>query len=1085
MQDSGQLLGYLQQGIDTLLKQEGFDGGQEFRRTQKQAIEAYKRYLNNDNYTTAEKLKGFFEIPTGVGKTAVFIGIVSAAHKAAEENGEELKTAIVVPTVQLLEQTVESLEDFAPWMKDSIGIYGDGKKNLKLPFTVLTYDAFVDLMEAGKLSSENIDILISDEAHRGTSERRVDNIKDAFNENTVQLAFTATAHFDDEKSVLNSHEREIFYKSVADAIREGELAAYVSSQRYIIRVDPDEFMLTKEFQKASDERKITYRRAAKQNAWNKRMVKIFRDGRDEKTGDLLTDNQAGFFVEGTRQADKLEDLLNGDIEIIKRAEEQGYEGVAVAIHSKLSKKEQKRRYKAYKAGKYMAVIGDEMFKEGFDHPPMKTLFDCPHSSVVDKAQILGRGLRKWWNELKDRYEGLTIIDTVMYFGDEDKDIQEKNRDRALMNTISVKQVLEGSYIASDDYFDEFDKTPKAGGRSSGGGGSLFDDDPDVEEYTSLEDLYELEEQISRLRKEHWVDLTDAMYKNLIDSYARTQVGSTTIVKMDGAPDHLEDYHINHWKSGNAKVVDSELWEWVISQYESLPDGEQRVSISQDYLDLIRKHKNRTKVAEAKLFLNAGDIPEGLTSGIVGTWLSGNAVTATQTHLDYVLKIWNDTLGVILVTQSMIDIFEAEIKRTGVGSYSILKDLENIPEELTVNVIHHKLTNAESHIREDHLKFITDNWKKLPTVVNLEQETIDLLKAEAIRTGMGPERILGQMPDAPEGLNPNIIRSWVNKSTKTARKDWITAVCGKYKGLPDQSFEVEAVSDDDYQSLVSLKKQTGIGPISLFAKRSDKPDGFNASLISNWFRKQPLSARKDYFEYAVKVYQDCLDSGEYKIKITDETKDKLKRYQEKTGIAPVSVLKGREDVPASLTPGRAKHWISGAAEFAIKNHLDYIFKAYEDCGLRAITSRTLSNLTKEIERTGVNPNSVLNDAVDVPSGVNKGKVASWISGSSSRAQASELAYVLRRYRQFPNDPYIDMSDEDHMTLQQYKKQTGIGAHAFIGKFNNPPEGLTAAMLDRWIRKKPERVREDHLKFVVSGYSTLLVEMKNKPPSNTPS
>jgi superfamily II DNA or RNA helicase len=536
MQDSGQLLGYLQQGIDALLEQESFDGGQEFRRTQKQALEAYQRYLSNENFTTEEKLKGFFEIPTGVGKTAVFVGIVAAAHKVAQEAGEELKTAIIVPTIQLLGQTEEAFkgndlepddEDyfngFAPWLNDQIGLYGDGKKNLDNPITIMTYDAWVALTEAGALSSQNIDILISDEAHRGTSERRVENISGSFNENTIQIAFTATAHFDEDKSVQNSHEREIFYKKPADAIREGELAAYVSSQRFIIRVDPDDYMLSDEFQDASQERRAAYRRAAKQNAWNKRMVTIFREGRDEKTGDLLTDNQAGFFVEGVKQADRLEDLLNSDPELIRRAEGQGYEGVAVAIHSGLSKGAIKERYEGYKAGKYLAVIGDEMFKEGFDHPPMKTLFDCPHSSVVDKAQILGRGLRKWWNKLKGRFEGLTVIDTVVYFADEDEDKEDNNRERALMDTVSVKQVLEGSHIDGPDV----PIRPSAGGASGGGGGSLFDDDPDVEEYTTTAGVYELEQEVDslneaeRLRQETlWKNnpLTIADIKETIEAY---------------------------------------------------------------------------------------------------------------------------------------------------------------------------------------------------------------------------------------------------------------------------------------------------------------------------------------------------------------------------------------------------------------------------------------------------------------------------------------------------------------------------------------------------------------------------------------
>ena len=390
MKNKEQLLRYLKRGIDALLEQESFDGGQEFRNTQEQALKAYKKYLNKRSLTTEEKLKGFFEIPTGVGKTAVFTGIVAAAHWAAEQDGEELKTVIVVPTNQLLDQTLEAFEGngedpeddeyfagFAPWLKGQIGLYGGGQKNLKQPITIMTYDAWALRLEDGTLNPDDVDIIITDEAHRGTSENRI-GLTSLFNDSsTAKLAFTATAHFDEEKSVEQSHEREIYYKSVADAVREGELASYVQSQRLVIRVQPDEFMLSDEFQQASDQRKIAYRQKAKQNAWNKRALKIFRDGLDQRTQEPLSDNQAGFFVEGTKQADNLADSLNGDPVLVAKAKAMGYKGVAVAIHSGVRpQSEIKKRYEAYKNGEYLAVVGDEMFKEGgLMVKPRHTLMD--------------------------------------------------------------------------------------------------------------------------------------------------------------------------------------------------------------------------------------------------------------------------------------------------------------------------------------------------------------------------------------------------------------------------------------------------------------------------------------------------------------------------------------------------------------------------------------------------------------------------------------------------------------------------------------------------------------------------------------
>ena len=138
-------------------------------------------------------------------------------------------------------------------------------------------------------------------------------------------------------------------------------------------------------------------------------------------------------------------MLNNDPVLQERAKARGKKGVAVAIHTgpygedgrTMSKAEQKRRFDAYLRGEYLAVIGDEKFKEGFDHAPMKTLFDYHRNSLVDKVQILGRGARKWWNKLKERWEGLTVIETAIYIGDENPDLDEIEKNQALRSNIPV------------------------------------------------------------------------------------------------------------------------------------------------------------------------------------------------------------------------------------------------------------------------------------------------------------------------------------------------------------------------------------------------------------------------------------------------------------------------------------------------------------------------------------------------------------------------------------------------------------------------------------------------------------------------
>lgn len=243
------LMPYLLKGVNTILTREGFDrtghgfaGGLNehtpLRPTQREGLEAYREFLGDPDHTDADKRAGYFEIPTGVGKTGMFVALINEVHKEAKKERKKVKTIVVVPTITLLTQTRDEFLEFAPDMVDQLGLYGDTHKNLSKPITIMTYDAWIALTESGELSHHNVDLLLTDEAHRGTSDRRVDLLFDKYGDGTVQLAFTATAHFDTQKSVQKTHKNEIFYKSLPQAVRDGELAEYIHSQLYIIRVEP-------------------------------------------------------------------------------------------------------------------------------------------------------------------------------------------------------------------------------------------------------------------------------------------------------------------------------------------------------------------------------------------------------------------------------------------------------------------------------------------------------------------------------------------------------------------------------------------------------------------------------------------------------------------------------------------------------------------------------------------------------------------------------------------------------------------------------------------------------------------------------
>ncbi|WP_309383978.1 DEAD/DEAH box helicase [Cerasicoccus frondis] len=787
MLDGNALLGYLQRGVDSLLNQDGFDGGQRLRRTQKQALEAYKKYLNNSKFPTDQKLKGFFEIATGIGKTAIFVGIIGAAYRIAEKDGIQLKTAIVVPTNQLLHDTPKDIETFAPHLKGKIGLYGDGRKNLKMPITIMTYDAWYDLSVNGKIGSHNTDILISDEAHRGTSERRIENIKGVFNGQTAQIAFTATAHFDEEKSVQASHEREIFYKGIRDGVKEGELASYISSQRTVVRVEPTDFMLSDQFECATKEEQIAYSKKLRQKTWNKHVVKLFREGRDNRTQDLLSDNQAGFFVEGIHQANQLEKMLNADAELQKRAIEQGRKGVAVAIHSKLSSsKEVRRRFAAYKAGEYMAVVGDEKFKEGFDHQPMKTIFDTMHASVVDKAQILGRGARKWWNEAKQRFEGLTVIDTAIYIGDEDKEEDEKLRRAALRRAVSVKQILEDSFVAGPAAPPQIKRS--RGGRSSE---SIFDDDLNIEYYAEVEDVYLLEEEVFKLRREHLEEILPEIKAKINAEEKRTGLGGCALfAKMKSPPEGLDSHKTYVIVAGKNKTAEASHITSILETYADQPDAKIK-SITELERKQIREQVERTGLKGMSLFELIKVKPSDLTKRNAIKIISGQKKSAKPSHITVILETYaaQPDAKMRLITELERKQMREQVERTGLGGYSLFDKMDNPPEGLDKTKANSIISGATKTAEPSHIEAILNAFsvqsdvKKRP-ILELERRKI---RAHAERTGMEAYAALSVTETKlPEGLSFNKVSGIVSGRVKSAKPEHIKVILDIYANLPDKA-----------------------------------------------------------------------------------------------------------------------------------------------------------------------------------------------------------------------------------------------------------------------------------------------------------
>lgn len=793
MQRNERLLGYLQAAVDRLLKQGQFENGKEFRPTQREALVAYKKYLAREDLSTAQKLKGYFEIPTGVGKTALFVGIIGATDQIAKEHGEKIRTMFVVPNLNLMPQTKDAIATYAPTLKNDVGFYGGTQKNLKRSITIITYDSWSTLSAEGTIGSHNIDILISDEAHRGTSDTRIENIKSAFNGESAQIAFTATAHFDTSKSVQTSHEREIYYRPAKESILNGELAAYIQSQIFVIRAEPPKGKNPEVEEESDEEKDSQYRRALKQAAWNKRAVVIYREARDQRTGELLTENQAGFFVDGIRQANKLETMLNADPELAKRAREKGYDAVAVAIHSKLTDTEQEDRFEAYKQGRYMAVIGDEKFKEGFDHEPLKTIIDYQHSSLVDKMQIIGRGLRKWHNpRKKNREEGLTVIDTVTYVGSRNPKKEDLFRESAIARALTVRKIFNETYVLGPAA--PLIKNEDTGG--SIGGGKIFIDDKNVEEYATLEDTFTFaKEQIELGKEKDWVDITDEVSAELRHENERTGLGGSSIFKlMKNPPEGLNAGIIANIIFGNTKSTSPEWIRRIFLVFKRQPDKLQERDVSPEEREALQKEEKRTGMKGGAIFKKIKDRPQGMKLTHAVNIISGERKQTTEAWMDAILTTYKQLPDAKpsdpkhIIPEEKRAKIGWEAKRTGLGGKAIFALMPNPPDGLTATYANNIVCGHKTFAPSDWIEKILETFhaqpdKKIKNKKPLPEERLQKLQEEARRTGLKGSAVFHYISKPPEGLTSRLAGNIVAGKVRNVSPEHTRALFFAYNSRP--------------------------------------------------------------------------------------------------------------------------------------------------------------------------------------------------------------------------------------------------------------------------------------------------------------
>ena len=773
------------------------------------------------------------------------------------------------------------------------------------------------------------------------------------------------------------------------------------------------------------------------------------------TGDWMSDNQAGFFTADTYHADNLEKLLNSNEILAQRAKEQGKKGVAVAIHSRLSKKEQDRRLKAYTRGEYMAVIGDEKFKEGFDYPPMKTIIDWPHSSVVDKAQILGRGARKWWNDDKERYEGMTFIDTIVYVGSNDLEKDQKDRENAIAQATIARQILEDAVV----YAEGVELAPKKPKKLK------VEEEPTTDEPKSEEDIY-IHDLPSAEPEVNVVDndagsIAPQDIVEVFEGQDGTQNAPSPSIGSGGAEESFRNNDVPTVEAGEEKVLTpaaKPIEGQDVEEYAELEDvytlfseidavierakiaNEKLIPITKTMRKTLNDHVERTNTGSEVIISKIVNPPPELTQGKIYSWRN-EVKTVNEDEWNLVISAYETLPDArkIAMTDTMRDKFKGHVKRTQVGAKAFCKRA-GVPETFNQNTHYIWLTTGKSVNEDDWNKVIkiyegieTSREVKANPVTPISKPMREQLEREISRTQF-PYAHVARAEDKsrPQTLTRGKIKGWLSGRVQSCDIDEYNWVLGFYRDKPSAVL----IDVKKREKLRALAASTGTKRLNAFlASHPEKPEELRLADIKAAlnYSKNSKILPKTHYDWLVTIL------GELKLK-----------------------------APQKQAKEHAKK----------KQKLETVFNLLETVfNLNAEGSQERQTLDGEMKRTmakGTFVASYIKKNCSFPEGLTEHIVKNVLDGHTNMLRETHYNFLVGVFSALPSK--VRLSDGDIRSLNQAKTDTGVSFAKAIKIAGI--EGLKVGTVNNWSSAKSTIAIKTHWDLLMKTYGEIRAQSLNQ-------
>lgn len=329
-----------------------------------------------------------------------------------------------------------------------------------------------------------------------------------------------------------------------------------------------------------------------------------------------------------------------------------------------------------------------------------------------------------------------------------------------------------------------------------------------------------------------IPITDQMKIKLLGLIRDANVKTKTFIKetKGRAPNNLVSAEINSWISGTAKSASAIHWDFFINELENiLKQRKNFIAISDATRQKLLFEKKRTGISPKALLREQTDLPDGMIKSWVAGWLSGVIDMAEESHLNYVLKKWQELPQVKPyyrqstkpashermprmkrsalteeITEEVRGLLQSKFNQGTITAKSFLRRFSPVPDGLTENTLSRWVNGSAKKARKEHLTFVLEHLGKVPVLsqedtqkfesikkfsshINREiinEKDVLEIKLHQARTGVGATKLLKNAKNIPEGLASSMITAWTNHHVRTAYPEHIKYVLELWRKTPD-------------------------------------------------------------------------------------------------------------------------------------------------------------------------------------------------------------------------------------------------------------------------------------------------------------